>query len=189
MEARKSPMRWTYAEYARLPMSGSTRYEVIDGELAVTPSPSMRHQQVVINLAAMLHTFVRANALGRVFPGPLDVLFGEGDYLQPDLLFVRADRAHLLSERGVEAAPDLVVEILSPPTAQRDRGIKLDRYRHFGVAEYWIVDIDARSVEVWRLGEGVEAPEVLESDGVLRWGPRDGGPVLEIQVADVLEGA
>src|SRR5688572_12698244 len=136
MEARKSPMRWTYAEYARLPMSGSTRYEVIDGELAVTPSPSLRHQQVVINLAAILHNFVRANALGRVFPAPLDVLFGEGDYLQPDLLFVRADRAHLLSERGVEAAPDLVVEILSPSTAQRDRGIKLERYRHFGVREY-----------------------------------------------------
>ena len=189
MEARKSRMRWTYAEYARLPTSGSTRYEVIDGELAVTPSPTSRHQMVVGNLVAILHTFVGEHALGRVLPGPIDVLFGEGDYLQPDLVFVRVDRAHLVSERGIEGPPDLVVEILSPSTAHRDRGIKLDRYRHFGVPEYWIVDIDGRSLEVWRLGKGAEAAEEVGFDGVLRWEPVAGGAVLGVAVEAVLAGA
>jgi Uma2 family endonuclease len=188
MKAGKTRMRWTYAEYTRLPTSGSTRYEVIDGELAVTPSPTSGHQQVVINLASLLHNFVREHALGGILPGPIDVLFGEGDYLQPDLVFVRTDRVHLVSERGIEGAPDLVVEILSPSTAQRDRGIKLDRYRHFGVAEYWIVDIDARSLEVWRLGMGGEAAEVVASDGELRWEPVPGGPVLRVSMEEVLMG-
>jgi len=188
MEARKSSMRWTYAEFARLPSEGSTRHEVIDGELAVTPAPTSGHQQVVTNLVAILHTFVREHALGRVLAGPIDVLFGEGDYLEPDLVFVRADRAHLVSERGVEGAPDLVAEVLSPSTAHRDRGIKLERYRHFGVREYWIVDIGARSLEVWRLGEGVEAAEVVGSDGVLEWQPAPGGAVLRLPVAEVVAG-
>jgi Uma2 family endonuclease len=137
---------------------------------------------------AILHVFVREHDLGRVLPGPIDVLFGEGDHLEPDLVFVRSERAHLVSERGIEGAPDLVVEILSPSTAHRDRGIKLERYRHFGVPEYWIVDIDARAVEVWRLGEGAEAAEVLRPGDVLAWTPLAGGPALDIPVDEVLAG-
>lgn len=103
MEADQSRMRWTYAEYARLPTSGSTRYEVIDGELAVTPPPTGWHQIVVGNLVLTLGTFIRDHALGQLFPGPIDVLFAEGDYFQPDAAFLRADRAHVLTERGFEA--------------------------------------------------------------------------------------
>ena len=179
-------MRWTYAEFARLPSEESTRYEVIDGELAVTPSPSSRHQQVVGNLLAILRNFVREHSLGRVFPGPLDVLFGEGDYVAPDLVFIRPERAHLVSERGIEGPPDLIVEILSPSTAHRDRGIKLDRYRHFGVAEYWIVDIDARSLEVWRLGEVARAPQKVGATDVFLWEPVSGGAALEVPMEEVL---
>jgi Uma2 family endonuclease len=186
MEANRSRMRWTYERYARLPTSGSTRYEVITDELAVTPSPSAAHQQVVANLVMVIGTFVREHDLGRLLPGPIDVLFGEGDYLQPDLVFMRRDRAHLMSPRGIEGPPELVVEILSPSTAHRDRGIKLERYRHFGVREYWIVDIDARAVEVWRLGDGALEPEVEPAAGHLRWMPVPGGPTLEVAVAELL---
>jgi Uma2 family endonuclease len=188
MEATRSRMRWPYAEFARLPSEGSTRYEVIDGELAVTPAPTSGHQIVIGNLVRLLGNLVHDHALGKIFPGPIDILFGEGDYLEPDLAFVRADRAHLVSDRGIEGPPDLIAEILSPSTAHRDRGIKLERYRHFGVPERWIVDLDAKSVQVWRLAEAADAPEIVASDGRLRWTPLEGGPRLEISVRQIVAG-
>jgi Uma2 family endonuclease len=185
MEANRSRMRWTYAEFARLPSEGSTRYEVVDGELAVTPAPTSGHQLVTGRLDRALGNFVDAHALGLLFPGPIDVLLGDGDYLEPDLSFVRADHADLVSERGIEGPPDLVIEILSPSTAHRDRGVKLERYRHFGVPEYWIVDLEAKAVEVWRLAEGAQAAEVVGAEGQLRWAPLEDGPTLEVAVRDI----
>ena len=185
MEARSTRQRWTYAEFARLPTSGSTRYEVIDGALVVTPGPGLRHQGIVATLLTRLYVFVEANDLGRVFPGPLDVLFAEGEYYEPDIVFVRKDRSELLSDRGVEGPPDLVVEILSPSTAARDRGIKLDRYRVFGVAEYWVIDPHERNVEVWRFAEGAREPIVLEPSDTLRWMPEPGGSTLDIPLAEL----
>jgi Uma2 family endonuclease len=143
MEANRARHRWTYEEYARLPQPSEargTRFEVIDGELYVTPGPSLRHQRLVIQLTTLLHGFVRENRLGEVLISPFDVLFAEGDYVEPDVMYVRSGREHILTERGIEGPPDLLVEVLSPSTAARDLGIKLDRYRHFGVAEYWVID-------------------------------------------------
>lgn len=88
--------------------------------------------------------------------------------MEPDIVFVRRDRLGILSDRGVEAAPDLVVEILSASTAD-----------HFGVPEYWIVDPEARAIEVWRAGGAVAAPEVFGPDDRIRWRPGPEGPVLE----------
>jgi Uma2 family endonuclease len=186
MEANRLRPRWTYAEFARLPSEGSTRYEVIDGQLAMTPAPTGAHQEVVANLVMILGVFVRDHALGVVLPSPIDVLFGEGDYLEPDVVFVHADRAHQVGDRGIEVPPDLVIEILSPATAHRDRGIKLERYRHFAVPEYWIVDLDARAVEIWRLRDGAQMPEVRRDGTSFRWAPARGGPELTVQVADIL---
>jgi Uma2 family endonuclease len=188
MEARRTRRRWSYAEFARLPSEGTSRQEVIDGELVVTPAPGLRHQGIVTDLVTLLNTFVRAHDLGRIFAAPVDVLFGEGDYLEPDIVFVRRDRTGILSDRGVEGPPDLVVEIVSPATADRDRGVKLERYRHFGVAEYWIVDPEVGALEVWALSEGASEPVVFGPADVLRWSPWVGGPVLEISVAEVLSG-
>ncbi|MEX2048487.1 MAG: Uma2 family endonuclease [Gemmatimonadota bacterium] len=192
MEATRVRHRWTYAEFARLPSEGSARHEVIDGELAVTPAPAGAHQIVVSHLMRILAPFVHDRGLGIVLPSPIDVLFGEGDYFEPDVVFVRAEHAHLVGDRGIECTPDLVVEILSPSTAHRDRGIKLERYRHFGVPEYWIVDLEARAIEVWRLAagarlaEGAQALEVVRDDGVLSWTPVRGGPTLDVEVAEIL---
>ena len=183
MEAERT--RWTYAEFARLPSEGSTRYEVIDDELYVTPAPGARHQRIVTDLVTFLNTFVRAHDLGELFVSPFDVLFAEGDYMEPDLVFVRRDRVELLSDRGVEGAPDLLVEVLSPSTARRDRGIKLERYRHFGVAEYWIVDPESRTFEVWRLAEGVDQPVVLGAADHLKWEPLPGGGALEVPLQEI----
>lgn len=185
MGAKSTGTRWTYAEFARLPSEGSKRREIIDGELYVTPSPSSGHQRVVMRVLARLHAFVQEHGLGEVFPGPLDVLFAEGDYLEPDILFVGSRKAGLISDRGVEGPPDLVVEVVSPSTSARDRGIKLDRYRHHGVPEYWIVDAEAGTVEAWSFADGVDEPEKHGSDDVLRWAPPDGAATLEIDVGEL----
>jgi Uma2 family endonuclease len=184
MEARRSRRQWTYAEFARLPSEGSTRYEVIDGELVVTPSPTSRHQAVVTELSFLLHGFVRARGLGRVLTGPVDVLLAEGDYLTPDLVFVGKDRVSGLSDRGVEGPPDLVVEVLSPSTEHRDRGVKVERYRHFGVVEYWIVDPEARTIEIWGLAGGTKTPTVLGAADTLRWTPAEDATTLAIPLAE-----
>lgn len=185
MEAKSTRKRWTYAEFARLPTSGSTRYEIIDDELFVTPSPGLRHQRMVKRLVLLLHNFVEECGLGEVFISPFDVLFAEGDYLEPDVLYVREDRARVVTDRGIDGCPDLVVEVLSPSTESRDRGIKLERYRHYGVPEYWIVDPDEGTVEVWRLAEGARVPVVVGAGGTLPWQPLEEGPVLEVVLAEL----
>jgi Uma2 family endonuclease len=185
MEAKSTRQRWTYAEFARLPTSGSTRYEVIDGELVVTPAPTSRHQEVVAHLVWLLYGFAREHGLGKVFSAPLDVLFAEGDYLEPDILFVRSDRAHLVTDRGVEGPPDLVVEVVSPSTASRDRGMKLDRYRHYGVREYWVIDPDGCTMEVWDLARDARQPTVHGPPETVRWTPEKGGATLVIDLAEL----
>lgn len=178
--------RWSYDEFARLPSHDGNRYEIIAGELHVTPAPRTPHQGVLTRLVSLLHGFVEAHDLGWVLPGPVDVLFAEGDYLEPDLVFVRRERRGIISERGIEGAPDLVVEILSPSTEARDRGIKRDRYLHYGVPEYWIVDPDAKRIEIHRLSGNPSAPEVFDAEVI--WQPVRGGPVLTFSVAEVLRG-
>jgi Uma2 family endonuclease len=185
MGAKSTRQRWTYAEFARLPSEGSTRYEVIDGEVCVTPSPTGRHQEIVTRLVARLFVFADSRGLGGVFAGPLDVLFAEGDYLEPDILFIRSSRSHLVTDRGVEGPPDLVVEVLSPSTAARDRGVKLDRYRLYGVQEYWLVDPDARTVEVWGFAEGEREAVVLGAGDTLRWTPIQDAGTLEIRLSEL----
>jgi Uma2 family endonuclease len=188
MEANRAQHRWTYEEYARLPQPSEaqgTRFEVIDGALFVTPSPSLSHQRVVIRLATLLHGFVQEHRLGEVLPGPLDVLFGEGDYVEPDIVFVRSGRDAILTRRGIEGPPDLIAEVLSPSTSARDRGIKLDRYRLFGVTEYWVVDPDERRVEVWRFAAGASEPLVLGAADTLRWQPVKGDSTLDIAVMEL----
>ncbi len=116
------------------------------------------------------------------------MLFGEGDYVEPDLVFVRRERGgQVLSDRGVEGAPDLVVEIVSPASEARDRGIKLDRYRLFGVGGYWIVDPEREAVEVWALGDGAAESVRYGGDERLRWKPPGAEDALVIALAELFE--
>jgi len=192
MEARphsRTRVRWSYAEFARLPASGSSRYEIIDDALVVTPAPGTRHQRIVTDLVTVLNAFVREHRLGQLFAAPVDVLFAEGDYLEPDIVFVRASRTKTITDRGVEGPPDLVVEVVSPSTAARDRGLKLERYRLYGVPEYWIVDPDEGTVEVRRLtSEGPTEATAYGAGETLRWRPEEDGPELEIPVGELLGG-
>lgn len=183
MQTQPAVRRWTYDEFARLPDDGN-RYEVIGGELFMTPAPTPLHQKVLTRLTTALESFCDTHGLGEVF-GPIDLLLGEGDYLEPDAVFVSRDRIGTISDRGAEAAPDLVVEILSPKTALRDRGIKRERYAHFGVREYWIIDTTRRRIERYLLQEDSDEPAEISST-TLRWQPVSNGPVLTLNVAELL---
>lgn len=177
---------WSYAEFARLPDDGN-RYEVIDGELFVTPSPQPRHTFIGFRLATVLDVFVLRYDLGWVMPAPVDVLLGDGDYVQPDVVFVRREHGDSITDRGIEVPPDLVVEVLSPSTALRDRGLKRERYAHFGVPLYWIVDPGRQQVEIYRLDEDPDRPAVVARES-FKWQPVPGGPTLLINLSDFMRG-
>ena len=177
---------WSYAEFARLPDDGN-RYEVIAGELFVTPSPSPVHTRIAFNLARILEAFVAAHDLGWVTPAPVDVLLGEDDYVQPDVVFIRREHGKEVTDRGIEFPPDLVIEVLSPSTAFQDRGLKRERYARFGVPEYWIIDPTARRVEVYHLGADPDGLPVVATE-TMEWQPVPGGPVLTLTLSDFIRG-
>jgi Uma2 family endonuclease len=127
------------------------RYEVIDGELYVTPPPTLAHQNASSTLHGYLWPYVRQRRLGKLFSAPVGVVLDDENGIQPDLVYVSRERLGILSERAIEGAPDLVMEVLSPSTQSRDRGLKMRRYAAAGVPHYWIVDPRARALEEYRL--------------------------------------
>src|SRR5437867_2807664 len=126
-------------------------YEVNDGELYVSTAPYWRHQLAVMNLAGILWSFIREHDLAKILTAPLGVVLDPEDGVEPDLVYVSRDRMHIISDRGIGGAPDLVVEVLSPSTRSRDQGIKLRRYAAAGVPHYWTLDPDARVLQPYRL--------------------------------------
>jgi Uma2 family endonuclease len=127
------------------------RHELINGELVVTPSCTPHHQLVLGDVIASLDTLVRSATLGTVIPGPVGVRFTPDNVLTPDMIYVVRGRRHVIGPKVVDAPPDLIVEILSDETRQRDLTVKRDLYARFGVQEYWIVDPDVRTVTVLAL--------------------------------------
>src|SRR5713226_200939 len=152
----------TYDDYAALPDDGR-RYELYEGELIVTPAPRTRHQVVIGNLHMLMAEHVRHHGLGEVFLSPIDVILSRISVVQADLVYVETARLGIVTERAIEGAPTLVVEVLSPSTDARDRGVKQALYARYGVPYYWIVDSAARTVEARRLGgESYEAVARLD---------------------------
>lgn len=141
----------TYQDYLRTP--DDKRYELIDGELILTPSEGRAHQRVSVRLGSQFYAFVREYDLGFVYWARRDVVFSNTDIVQPDLMFISNERMHIDTEAEVWGGPDLVVEILSPSTAARDRTAKRALYAEHDVSEYWIADPDARTIAVMLLGE------------------------------------
>jgi Uma2 family endonuclease len=158
-------------------------YEVIDGELYVSPSPSWWHQLAVGNLYAILWHFIRTHDLGKIVTAPLGVVLGPEDGVEPDLVYVSRERMGIITDRGVEGAPDLVVEVLSPSTRSRDLGIKLRRYAAAGVPHYWVLDTDAHELMPFRLGAQGYEPIGTFGPGTL-FRP-DLFPGLEIPIDDL----
>ncbi len=139
-------LKFTYADYALLPED--RRYEVIDGELFLTPAPTLFHQAVKGRVKHLLDDRIESARLGVVLDAPTDVVLSTHDVLQPDILVVLNARRPILTEKFVAGAPDLVVEVLSPSTESRDRESKAKRYAAFGVREMWLVDPATKTIEV-----------------------------------------
>ncbi|MBE0478293.1 Uma2 family endonuclease [Candidatus Aerophobetes bacterium] len=155
----KTRVKFNYRDYLSLPED--KRYEIIEGELAMVPSPGWSHQTISMKIFQILAQYVASTNIGEVRYAPIDVIFSEENVLQPDILYIAKERSGIIEERGVEGAPDLVVEILSHATRQKDKGIKRKIYAKYGVKEYWIVDSENRTIEVSSLGKkGLETTQV-----------------------------
>ena len=139
----------TYEDYLLFPEDGN-RHEILDGEHYVTAAPYPRHQSVLVELTSWIAPFVRQHRLGRFYVAPVDVLLARHDIVQPDLLFISNASMKILTEKNVQGAPDLVVEVLSDSTRKRDEGIKLQRYDLLGVQEYWVVDPKRSEARIYR---------------------------------------
>jgi Uma2 family endonuclease len=139
---------FTYDDYLALPDDGR-RYEVIEGDLSMTPAPSPRHQEIQAWLSARMVLHVRQYSLGKVYVSPIDVALSLIDIVQPDILFVAKDRMHIVARRNIVGIPDLIVEILSPTSRERDQVDKLALYQRYALPEYWIVDPEAETVETF----------------------------------------
>ena len=154
---------WTYEEFMSLPEGDPYRYELIDGELCMTPSPIPRHQKISGKLFYLIYGFLQKNPFGEIFAAPVDVVFSQKppQVVVPDLVFVSKDRSSLVTGKNIQGVPDLLVEILSEGTSTRDRRQKFSLYERFGVPEYWIVDPEMETVQVFRLSGG-KYPDPLE---------------------------
>lgn len=143
---------YTYEDYSRLPEGVSC--QLIGGELIMTPSPGKRHQHILLELAILFKAFLSVKDMGELAVAPRDVYLSPQETYQPDILFIARERLEISAEDKVNGAPDLVVEILSPSTAYYDLKKKFKAYEKYGVKEYWIVDPEDQSIEIFVLVEG-----------------------------------
>ena len=152
MATTQPAVKRTYEDYCAT--ADDKRYELLNGDLMMVPAPNTKHQWVLGRLHIELARFAHGHGLGKVYVAPVDVVLSDTDVVQPDLLFISRAREDKITDENVRGAPDLVIEILSPATADRDVGYKHDLYGRHGVLEYWIVDPTAESVAVHRQRDG-----------------------------------
>jgi len=143
---------YTYADYLLTP--DDVRYELIDGELIVAPTPIPLHQRIGMRFTNRMGPFIEEHHLGELLAAPMEVRFSDTNVLQPDVLFSSNARSHIIGETNIQGAPDLVIEIASPSTEEHDRGVKQELYALFGVLEYWRAYPQSQTVDVIRLENG-----------------------------------
>jgi Uma2 family endonuclease len=183
--------RWTAREVRELiaaaPLA-TPRYELVDGELLVTPGPSVFHQRAVVELVIRLAGYLRTERVGHVITSPSDVELEPEFITQPDILVVPMAEWRRVATEGLPIRELLLaVEVLSPSSSRHDRVRKRPHYQRH-VPDYWIVDLDARLVERWRPGDA--RPEVLDRD--ITWQPGPGAPSLRVDLVrffvDIMDG-
>lgn len=167
---RDATLQFTYTDYLTLP-EGGPRYQLVNGDLILSPSPTYRHQLILARLFLALASHVQARRLGEVICAPMDVKLSDTDVVQPDLLFISsARRRRLVARRGITGAPDLVIEILSK---DRDLDLEVKRklYARHGVPEYWTIDPASHEARVHRFQEGRPRPARRLGSGDLLTSP------------------
>ncbi len=176
MPSTPAARRYTVEEVYRLPADGN-RYEVVDGELLVTPSPRTRHQAVIMRLAAALHAYLQPLGLAdTLFMGPADYFHGTDVYVQPDLLVCLPEE--ISADWRTMQHLRLVAEVISPASARGDRLVKRPAYQRAGVETYWVVDADRYAVEIWHPGD--ELPEIATRE--LIWRVTPAAPELRLDL-------
>jgi Uma2 family endonuclease len=146
MQQRVETPRLNYEDYCALPNDGK-RYQIIDGELFVTPSPVTKHQRASWNLALIIGNYLEQNPVGVAFTAPFDIVLDDHTVVVPDLAYVSNENRARLTDKNIRGAPDLIAEILSPSTARMDRVLKLNRFAAHGVPHYWIIDPENETLE------------------------------------------
>ena len=149
MAMTDSRTHYTVDDYWLFP-EDNVRREIIDGELHVTPNPIRKHEMAVGSIFKHLRKFLETHPLGAAYSAPFSVVLSDRDIVEPDVLFVAAERSASVTDKGIKGAPDLVVEVLAGPTRRIDETVKRDLYAESGVREYWLVDPDERTVRIWR---------------------------------------
>lgn len=167
MRTKEKP--WSYEDYLKL--EDDKRYEIIEGELLMSPAPVPYHQAVSRNIGFALWSYVKKKKLGVVYYAPIDVVLDEHNVLQPDIVFIFEERKHIVGEKAIKGAPDLVIEIVSPSSLGRDTVLKRNVYEKSGVKEFWIVYPEMKCVEVLVLNE--EEKYELYDEGCLVEGKRE----------------
>src|SRR5438309_1123512 len=147
----------TMHDYRELP-EGPPYYQLIEGDLEMSPAPGRYHQEILRNIAFIFLCFLQRHPIGRIYFAPFDIFLTDLNVYQPDLVFVANARKAILTERGAEGAPDLVVEILSPKTAKLDKGVKREVYARTGVKELCIIDPTLREIQLYHLTESADVP-------------------------------
>jgi Uma2 family endonuclease len=168
---------WTAEDVRALPEDGK-RYECVDGVLLVTPAPRGLHQRACMAMIRTLDAFVAEHSLGELLYSPADIELVPGTLVQPDLFVALGWPGNPPYEWRSLTGLLLAIEVLSPSTAHRDRGLKREFYQRAGVHEYWIVDLDARLVERWTPTS--ERPEILRE--TLRWAPVGATETLDVHL-------
>ncbi|MCY3021202.1 MAG: Uma2 family endonuclease [Planctomycetota bacterium] len=143
-------VKFTYEEYRTLPENGR-HYQVVDGDLIMSPAPTTRHQHVLASIFVALWSFAKGRRRGMVLCSPLDVILSEDNIVQPDIVYISSKRRGIVFREGIRGAPDLCVEILSPSNRDLDLNAKRLLYARFGLPELWIVDPDANALHLFRL--------------------------------------
>ena len=178
MPSRESD-RWTVEDLDRLPDDGN-RYEIIDGALYVTPAPSLSHQRAIRLILSSLSAYVEAHGIGEVFFAPADLEIARDTMVEPDVMVLPSIRGPLPRRWSISKGVLLAVEILSPSTARSDRQAKRRLYQRERIAEYWIVDLEARLIERWRPDD--ERPEILVE--TLTWQPASAAEPFVMTLAE-----
>ncbi|MBM3856259.1 MAG: Uma2 family endonuclease [Verrucomicrobia bacterium] len=171
----------TVEDYRATP-EGS-RYQLVEGDLVMAPAPNLFHQKVSWNLSQILGRYLARHPVGSAYYAPCDVYLSEHDVVQPDVLYVAKANAGILAEDGVHGAPDLIIEVLSPATAQLDKKTKRRIYARAGVKELWLVDPLLLQIQRYDFVRDLAKPvQLLEEDDTFSTPLLPG---LDLRVAEV----
>jgi Uma2 family endonuclease len=175
----------TRSEYEEMP-PGPPYFQLIEGQLVMSPSPLTKHQRLVGRLYSLLNQVVQEEQLGEVFIAPLDVFLNDINVYQPDIVFLSTARMSQVTEKGIEGAPDLCIEVLSKGTQRFDTSTKKKVFAQSGLIHYWIIDPEARSLSAFNLTENADTPaEALSPPRTFR--PQL-FPSLEIDLSQLFSG-